>query len=81
MLTIGFGDLVATNYQEATCVSFIETFSCLMIAYNVSCVGSIISNIRSIDQQRCKNFKVFKKLTDNNNISDNLVLQISNYIE
>jgi len=81
MLTIGFGDLVASNYQEAACLIFIETFSCIMIAYNVSCVHSIISNIRLLDQQSHKKFKVFKKLTNNNNISDNLVFQINNYIE
>jgi len=81
MLTIGFGDLVATNYQEAACLIFIETFSCIMIAYNVSCVGSIISNIRFLDQQRCRKFKIFKKLTDSSHISDSLVFQISNYIE
>jgi hypothetical protein len=50
MLTVGFGDLVPNNFQEAMCISFIQTFSCLMVAYNISCVGSIISNIRLIDQ-------------------------------
>lgn len=52
-----------------------------MIAYNVNCVGSIVSNIRYLDQQRCRKFKIFKKLTDNNTISDGLVFQITNYIE
>jgi hypothetical protein len=47
MLTVGFGDIVATNALEASFLIFIETFSCIMMAYNVNCVGAIISNIRS----------------------------------
>jgi hypothetical protein len=80
MLTVGFGDLVACNYQEAVCLIFIQTFSCLIIAYNVNCVGSIISNIRFLDQQKHKKIKIFKKLTDSSNISDNMTFKISNYI-
>lgn len=39
MLTVGFGDIAATNYQEAICLIFVETFSCMVLAYNISCVG------------------------------------------
>ncbi len=46
MLTVGFGDIVATNYQEALCLIFIETFSCMALAYNINCVGGILQRIR-----------------------------------
>jgi hypothetical protein len=43
MLTVGFGDLCAQNTTEATVLIFIETISCITLAYNISCVGSIMS--------------------------------------
>jgi hypothetical protein len=47
MLTVGFGDLSASNVTEATCLIFIETISCITLAYNISCVGSIISELKA----------------------------------
>jgi len=52
-----------------------------MMAYNVNCVGTIISNIRSEDQLRNKKFKIFKKLADQNYVPEDLLFKISNYIE
>lgn len=46
MLTVGFGDLSATNYLEAIVLIFIETFSCITLAYNISYVGALIGSIR-----------------------------------
>lgn len=66
MLTVGFGDIVPSNYEEAICVIFIETVSCIVLAYNVSCVGTLIKNIRDQDVEKSRKFKIFKKLTDNN---------------
>jgi hypothetical protein len=49
MLTVGFGDLAATNYKEAVILTLIEMISCMALAYNINCVGNLISNIRSQD--------------------------------
>ena len=49
MLTVGFGDIAASNYKEALCLIFIETVSCVVLAYNVSCVGDLIMNIKEKD--------------------------------
>lgn len=46
MLTVGFGDLVATNWKEALCLIFIETFSCIIFSYNINCVGNLINSLR-----------------------------------
>ena len=46
MLTVGFGDLAANNYYEAIILVFIETFSCITLAYNISYVGAVIGSIR-----------------------------------
>jgi hypothetical protein len=64
MLTVGFGDLAATTYQEALCLIFLEMVSCIALAYNINCVGTLISNIRAQDIEKSRNFKIFKKLTD-----------------
>lgn len=69
MLTIGFGDIVPSNWQEALCMVFIETISCIVLAYNISCVGTLISNIRSQDVEKSKNLKIFKKLADKQGIT------------
>jgi hypothetical protein len=81
MLTVGFGDIVASTSFEAVCLIFIETFSCIVMAYNINCMGGIITNIRSEDDKRNKKCKIFKKLTDNNYVPEELEFQISNYIE
>lgn len=36
------------------------------MAYNVNCMGAIISKIRAEDQIRSRKFKIFKKLTSKN---------------
>lgn len=70
MLTIGFGDLVASNHQEALCVILIETFSCLVLAYNINCIGSLIQQIRSHDEEKSKRSKIFMKLSYKNSLSE-----------
>lgn len=81
MLTVGFGDITPGNYKEAVCVVIVETFSCLALAYNINCVGNLISNIKSQDIEKNKNIKTFKILSNRNNISEDLELKIHNYIE
>lgn len=59
----------------------IETFSCLALAYNINCVGNLITNLKSQDIEKNKNIKTFKILSNRNAISQNLELKIHNYIE
>jgi hypothetical protein len=80
MLTVGFGDIVATNSSEALCLIFIETFSCIVMAYNINCMGGIIANIRSENSKRSQKFKIFKKLADQNFVPEELEFQVNNYI-
>jgi hypothetical protein len=46
MLTVGFGDIAATNSEEALCLIFIEMVSCISLAYNINCVGNLIGDLR-----------------------------------
>jgi len=47
MLTVGFGDITPTTSDEAIWIIFIEIVSCIAFSYNISCLGSLISTIRS----------------------------------
>lgn len=41
----------------------------MCLAYNINCVGTLISNIRSQDVEKSKNFKIFRKLSKKNDVS------------
>ena len=62
------------------CLVFIETFSCIALAYNINCVGSLISNIKSQNIEKNKNIKTFKMLSTRNDLTEDLELKIHNYI-
>lgn len=81
MLTIGFGDITATTSDEALCLIVIEIFSVMCLAYNINTVGTLISNIRSQDIEKSKNYKTFKQLSDKYELSDELEEKINHYIE
>jgi hypothetical protein len=55
--------------------------SCICLAYNINCVGTLISNIRAQDVEKGKNFKLFKQMSDKNNLTPDLTWRINNYIE
>ena len=81
MLTVGFGDIVASTPREALCLVFIEFVSVICLAYNINWVGTLISNIRAQDIEKGKNFKTFKQLADKYNLEPELEWKINNYIE
>ena len=81
MLTVGFGDIAAANYKEAICLTFIETMSCITLAYNIHCVGTLISSIRNEEMEKNKKLKMLKNLSEKNNISRDLTFKINNFIK
>ena len=81
MLTVGFGDIAASHYKEALCLIFIETVSCVVLAYNVSCVGDLIMNLKSKDHEKKNQIKLFNKITESNPVSTELNWKITNFIE
>ena len=81
MLTVGFGDIAASNYKEALCLIFIEIVSVMCLAYNINSVGTLISNIRSQDIEKFKHSKTLKQLSDKYDLPNELEWKISNYIE
>jgi hypothetical protein len=53
----------------------------MCLAYNINTVGTLISNIRSQDIEKSKNYKTFKQLSDKYELSDELEEKINHYIE
>jgi hypothetical protein len=81
MLTVGFGDLSANNVNEALILVFIETFSCITLAYNISSVGSLIGEIRQSQEEKKKKLRFFHRMCQENDIPKELESKISNYID
>lgn len=81
MLTVGFGDLAATNYSEALCLIFIEMLSCIILAYNINCVGNMIKNLRAQSQEKNNNLKTFQLMARANDLTLELENKVNNYIE
>ena len=62
MMTIGFGDITATNHIEAIIFFFLEFFSCIVLAYNISEIGSVIFSLRSAGNEYQKKISIFKRM-------------------
>lgn len=81
MLTVGFGDISAVNYKEAICLIFIETISCMILAYNINCVGNLICTLRQRSIDKHKSLKVVRELTKKNQVIGDLEYKLTNYVE
>lgn len=62
MLTVGFGDITPICPKEALTLIFIETLSCVVLAYNINCVGQIIRKINSYEEEKVNNLKTFTQM-------------------
>lgn len=66
MLTVGFGDITAATHHEALVLIFIETLSCITLAYNINNVGALISSIRASEDSKKKKLKMYSKMSEEN---------------
>jgi len=76
MMTVGFGDIYAVNHKEALCLIFIEIFAVIALAYNISLIGDLISNIRVQYIEKKRNHKTFKQLNERYELSSDLEIRI-----
>jgi hypothetical protein len=81
MLTVGFGDMVPTTYHEAVWVVVIEIVSCIAFSYNISCLGNLISSIRSQGETIRRNRKVFENFAEKRNLPEPITQKVLHYIE
>jgi hypothetical protein len=75
-MTVGFGDFSAFFFKEAIIVSFIELFSCIVLAFNISEIGSIIMSIRSSQTEYRRKIAIFKRMAKENHINEELQRRI-----
>jgi hypothetical protein len=80
MLTVGFGDLAATNLEEALCLTFIELISCMALSYNINCLGNILANLRTYHLEKRSNIKTFGSMVKTNDISEELQNRVQSFI-
>ena len=80
MFTVGFGDISAKTPIEAGALIFIETLSCIVLAYNISKVGSIIKEIKSYDEEKEKNIKTFARMKEKVELSGELEKKMRAFI-
>lgn len=80
MLSIGYGDIVVSSYKEAICMIFIETFSCIILAYTINSVGNLIKKLQSNHLEKNKNLKIFKEIVEKNELSCKIKEKVENYI-
>ena len=80
-MTVGFGNVPVVNYKEALCLTVVEGASFILLAYNIRCVGNLITNIRVEGIKKAKKKRVMKNLSEKNEISDELAMKIDSYIE
>ena len=66
----GFGELLASNTTEALGLILIETFGAMILAYNVSKVGSLILEINEKNDEKQHTLKTFHKMCKEDKITD-----------
>lgn len=52
LTTIGYGDLTPANFFEVIFVSIMMLVGTAVLSFNLSEIGSVISNLRRIDKRR-----------------------------
>lgn len=81
MLTVGFGDYVATNEGEALILIFVEMVSCITLAYNINCVGNLMNGLRARDLEKNKNLRTFARMyEESNNFNRDLENRVNHFI-
>ena len=81
MLTVGFGDISPSVYQEAIWVTFIQAFSCILLAYNINCIGSLLADMRAKDIEKTQNLNISRRLAEENSIDEDLHAKINNFVK
>ena len=77
---LGFGNATPANPKEAIFISIIQCFSCILLAYNINYVGTLITNISKQNEDKEKNLKISKRLAEENKISEELQTKMNNFI-
>lgn len=69
MMTVGFGDILPANLGEVIVTTFLEMFSCIVLGYNVSQIGHLISQLREKDELVNRKLAIFDRMVKSRPIS------------
>lgn len=69
MITIGFGDFVPMIVEEAIVITFMEILSCIIVAYNISQIGSIIFSINKKNHEINTKIGLLRRMNQENKVS------------
>lgn len=81
MMTVGFGDFLPSTFKEAAVTSFLELFSCIVLAYNISSIGNIIFAIRASQLEYNRKIAIFKRMAIKDGIDHDLQRKIEAYLK
>ncbi|CAD8084929.1 unnamed protein product [Paramecium sonneborni] len=80
-LTIGYGDILPCNVQEALFTIFIAFTGCSVLGYTINNIGEIFKNLNEKNVKFKQQMKSIMQYLKNYNINTNLSLQIRKYFE
>lgn len=80
MITVGYGDFSPATAGEAVIVSFLEILSSIVIAYNISQIGSIILSINERNQVVNSKIGLLRRMDKENDIPIDLSLDLEQYV-
>jgi hypothetical protein len=69
ILTIGFGDLHASNPSEALLLIVLSFLSCIFFGYNINYIGNLINSMQQEEEEKRQKLKLFRSLARKADIS------------
>lgn len=70
MMTMGFGDITPIEFRQAICIAFLELFTCIVLAYNISEVGNIITAMRTPSTELHKKIGILRRMNEDIPVSE-----------
>ncbi|KAL4481510.1 hypothetical protein ABPG74_007599 [Tetrahymena malaccensis] len=81
MVTVGYGDITPQNSIEVVFTTVTIFVTCIVYAFSLNTIGSIIENIEKKDKKYKENMQVIHGLMREENVSRDLRIKVSNYVE
>ncbi|KAL4488013.1 hypothetical protein ABPG72_009351 [Tetrahymena utriculariae] len=81
MATVGYGDITPQNKLEVFFTTITIFVTCIVYAFSLNTIGGIIENIEKKDKKYKENLQVIHGLMREEEVSRNLKIKISDYIE
>lgn len=80
MITVGYGDFTPTLVEEAIIVAALEILSSIVVAYNISLIGSIIMSMNESSKVLNAKIGLLRRMNNENEVSMELNLVMEEYL-